>query len=57
MNFKEKLKGIENMNLPENSQFSHFDNQAGSSTDRGSAYKNRLLKSTISSKKPIKQTS
>ena len=25
MNFKEKLKGIENMNLPENSQFSHFD--------------------------------
>jgi len=57
MNFKEKIKGIGNMNLPENNVFSNFDNQPGSSTDRGSPYKNRLLKSTISSKKPIKQTS
>jgi hypothetical protein len=57
MNFKEKLKGIDNINLPDNIAFSQFDHQAGSSTDRGSPYKNRLLKSTISSKKPIKQTS
>jgi len=26
MNFKEKLKGIDNMILPENSAFSNFDN-------------------------------
>ena len=41
--------------MPENSALSHFYNQAGSSTDRASP--NRLLKSTISSIKPAKQTS
>jgi len=57
MNFKEKLKEIDNLILPENSAFNHFNNLVGSSTDRVSPYKNSLLKSTISAKKPIKQTS
>lgn len=43
MNFKEKLKGIDNINMPESSVLCHFDNQTGSSTDRASPYKNRLL--------------